>query len=58
MVPGTTAGVPGVTEPGVAFLLRVGRTSETARRSRFVVPSAFVDPERAEHTTATLLPSM
>ena len=28
--------------------------SDAARSNRFVVPSAFVDPERAEHTTATL----
>ena len=28
--------------------------SDAARSSRFVVPSAFVDPERAEHTIATL----
>ena len=43
--------------PGVpADLVRVGRAraSEAARSSRFVVPSALVDPERAEHTTATL----
>jgi hypothetical protein len=32
--------------------------SDAARSNRFVVPSAFVDPERAEHTTATLWLSM
>jgi hypothetical protein len=30
------------------------RASAAARRSRFVVPSALVLPERAEHTTASL----
>ena len=28
--------------------------SDAARSNRFVVPNAFVDPERAEHTMATL----
>jgi hypothetical protein len=32
--------------------------SDAARSNRFVVPSAFVDPERAEHTMATLWLSM
>ena len=30
------------------------RASAAARRRRFVVPRAFVEPERAEHTMATL----
>jgi hypothetical protein len=34
------------------------KASDAARSSRFVVPSAFVDPERAEHTMATLCLSM
>lgn len=47
--------VTGVMVPGVpADLLRRFRASEAARSSRFVVPSAFVEPERAEHTMATL----
>lgn len=38
----------------------VGRrsASEAARSKRFVVPSAFVEPDRAEQTTATLYSSM
>ena len=28
--------------------------SDAARSNRFVVPNAFVDPDRAEQTTATL----
>lgn len=32
--------------------------SDAARRRRLVVPKAFVEPDRAEQTTATLLPSM
>ena len=34
------------------------RASEAARRSKFVVPRALVDPERAEQTMATLLSSI
>jgi hypothetical protein len=30
------------------------RASDAARRRRFVVPRAFVVPDRAEQTTATL----
>lgn len=57
LVPFPFAGVT-VPVPGKATLGRFGRTSEQARRSRFVVPSAFVDPDRAEQTMATLFPSM
>lgn len=32
--------------------------SDAARKRRLVVPSAFVEPERAEQTTATLCLSM
>ena len=32
--------------------------SEAARSKRFVVPRAFVEPDRAEQTTATLYSSM
>jgi hypothetical protein len=47
--------VRGVTVPGVVDGVGVGlRASEAARSKRLVVPSAFVDPERAEHTMATL----
>lgn len=44
-------------KPGVpAGLFRGGRVnaSAAARSRRLVVPSALVDPERAEQTTATL----
>jgi hypothetical protein len=34
------------------------RASDAARRRRFVVPRALVDPERAEQTTATLFESI
>lgn len=34
------------------------RVSEAARRRRLVVPSALVEPDLAEHTMATLFPSM
>ena len=34
------------------------KASEAALSRRFVVPNALVDPERAEHTTATLFASM
>lgn len=45
----------GETVPGVpTALVRRCKASDAARSSRFVVPRAFVDPERAEHTTATL----
>lgn len=49
----------GVTAPpGVAGTLAAGgvrwRASEAARRRRLVVPRALVDPERAEHTMASL----
>lgn len=56
--------VTGVMMPGVSTLpLRLGpegprrRASDAALRRRLVVPSALVEPERAEHTTATLLSS-
>ena len=41
--------VPEASEPRGRF-----RASEAAFRRRFVVPRAFVEPERAEQTTATL----
>ena len=41
-----------------ADLLGRQRASEAARSNRFVVPSAFVEPERAEQTMATLYSSM
>jgi len=45
----------GVTEPeDPTGFFRGFNASDAARSSRFVVPSAFVDPERAEHTMATL----
>lgn len=47
-----------VPEVGLDFDLRLTSASEAAFKSRLVVPKAFVDPERAEHTTATLLESM
>ena len=43
----------GVCEPDVGLEARC-LTCETARRSRLVVPSAFVDPDRAEKTSASL----
>ena len=48
--------VEGVMFPGVAAPATLGRrsASSAARRRRFVVPSALVEPERAEQTTATL----
>ena len=42
--------VPGVSE----MLLDRLRASPAALRSRFVVPSALVEPDRAEQTIATL----
>lgn len=49
----------GVPLPEVATNFFCGwRASEAAWSRRFVVPKAFVEPERAEHTTATLLSSM
>jgi hypothetical protein len=48
-------------ETGVVYPERAfGRfsVSDAALRSRFVVPSALVEPDRAEHTMATLLESM
>ena len=42
--------VPGVSE----MLFDRLRASPAALRSRFVVPSALVDPDRAEQTMATL----
>ena len=53
-------GVPPNGEMGISAseggLRCAGRcsASEAARRRRLVVPSAFVEPERAEHTIATL----
>jgi hypothetical protein len=40
------------------FLGFVFRVCDAARRRRLVVPRAFVEPDLAEHTTATLLSSM
>jgi len=46
----------GVVVPGVLVVLpRWCSASDAARNSRLVVPRSFVDPERAEHTMATLL---
>jgi hypothetical protein len=45
-------GVANPEDPTVLF--RGFNASDAARSNKFVVPSAFVDPERAEHTTATL----
>lgn len=39
---------------GAATGFWVLMASEAAFRSKFVVPRAFVEPERAEHTIATL----
>lgn len=47
---------PGVPEP--EGLLVRWRASLAARRRRLVVPSALVEPDRAEHTMATLCWSM
>lgn len=60
---GVMVPVPGVSTelflPFVVPLAVVRRSaSAEARSSRLVVPSAFVDPERAEHTMATLCWSM
>lgn len=46
--------LPGVSE---GLLVRCS-ASLAARSKRFVVPSALVEPERAEHTIATLCWSM
>jgi hypothetical protein len=43
-------------EDALGFELR--RASDAARNSKLVVPNAFVEPERAEQTTATLCSSM
>lgn len=53
------AGELGVTFPGVLVILALREredwsASEAALSRRFVVPSAFVVPERAEQTRATL----
>ena len=48
----TETGVANPEDPTGFF--RGFSASDAARSNRFVVPSAFVDPERAEHTTATL----
>ena len=49
----------GVTAPDVGVDLDFGRdnASDAALRRRLVVPRAFVDPDRAEHTMATLFES-
>ena len=45
----------GVAVPDVYVLFDgLCKASDAARSSRLVVPSAFVEPDRAEHTTATL----
>ena len=56
-MPAVAAEIAGVAVPGVpASEFDVGRcrASAAARKSRFVVPSALVLPDRAEHTIATL----
>jgi hypothetical protein len=51
--------VTGVAIPEAAAFLRGRRSaSEAARKSKFVVPRALVDPDRAEQTMATLCWSM
>lgn len=51
--------VTGVTVSDLEFVLMDGRFASVAALSnRLVVPSAFVDPERAEQTMATLCWSM
>lgn len=56
-LPQKLAWVTGVVVPGVralvnGFTLFGRRASLAARRSKLVVPSALVEPERAEHTMA------
>lgn len=53
---GVTVPVPGVSGVFPLEVARLGRwsASDDARKSRLVVPRALVDPERAEHTRATL----
>jgi hypothetical protein len=55
---GIHPGVTGVIVPEVALPFEEEplrcRASDAARRRRLVVPKAFVVPERAEHTMATL----
>lgn len=48
--------VTGVIVPDLLGVLQDGRclASPAALSNRFVVPRSLVDPERAEHTTATL----
>ena len=48
--------VPGVKDPGLRDAHAVGlwSASDDALSKRFVVPIDFVEPDRAEHTTATL----
>lgn len=48
----------GVADPEDAGFVRGFNASDAARSSKFVVPSVFIDPERAEHTMATLWLSM
>jgi hypothetical protein len=50
----------GVAAPELDELAALGRcsASDAARKRRLVVPSAFVEPERAEQTMATLWLSM
>lgn len=52
----TGVAAPDVESP--ALFTRGRRASEAALRSKLVVPNALVDPERAEHTMATLWLSM
>lgn len=46
--------VMGVMAPSPLDFAGLVKASEEARRRRLVVPRAFVDPERAEQTIATL----
>jgi hypothetical protein len=47
--------VNGVSVPGeLGGLFWRFKASDAERKSRLVVPKALVDPERAEHTIATL----
>jgi hypothetical protein len=53
-IPRKSPFVIGVAKPEVVFLCGRRSASEAARKSKFVVPRALVDPDRAEQTIATL----
>lgn len=52
--PNVADGTCGVENPGVGEGALRCNASEAARSRRLVVPRAFVEPERAEHTTTIL----